>query len=131
MRHLDAIQVLFISVANESPVWHSWEIVHALDSIASLIPVFFLPKFWLGTDNDIYRNICYSPSFSFLPTDAETIVDEDSEVFIRENLLLLDIFYAEDGRQVIIHRPAYDFYSLICDIGGALALLCGASVLTR
>merc|ERR1719209_95677 len=63
-------------------------------------------------------------------SDPETIVDEDSEFFIRENLLLLDIFYAQDGRQIIIHRPAYDFYSLLCDIGGALALLCGASVLT-
>jgi len=65
-----------------------------------------------------------------LPPDTETIVDEDAESFIRENLLLVDAFFAADGRQLIIHRPAYDIFSLLCDIGGALALLCGASILT-
>ena len=87
------------------------------------LPVILVPLPYISVRNQF-------PVF-FAPADAETIVDEDSELFIRENLLLLEIFYAEDGRQIIIHRPAYDFYSLLCDIGGALALLCGASILTR
>ena len=80
---------------------------------------------------DPFIRMLFSIPTHSLSSEPETIVDEDSELFIRENLILLDIFYAEDGRQIIIHRPAYDFYSLLCDIGGALALLCGASVLTR
>ncbi len=48
----------------------------------------------------------------------------------RKNFLKLDIFYEKLGYQIIEQNPAFEFLSLLSEIGGLLGLLLGASVLT-
>ncbi len=48
----------------------------------------------------------------------------------RKNFLLVDIFYQELAYQQIEQHPAFEFLSLLSEIGGFLGPLLGASVLT-
>ena len=48
----------------------------------------------------------------------------------RENIMKVDIFFRELKHEKIIQRPAFEFESLISEVGGFLGLLLGASVLT-
>ena len=50
--------------------------------------------------------------------------------FCRENFLNLDIYYKELAVEEIIQQPAFEFLSLLSEVGGFLGLLLGASVLT-
>ncbi|XP_070552785.1 acid-sensing ion channel 1C-like [Ptychodera flava] len=54
-------------------------------------------------------------------TDVDTLLNEASVV---------DIFFQELTVHEVTQRRAYDFFSLLCDIGGALGLWLGGSVLT-
>ncbi|KAJ8297666.1 hypothetical protein KUTeg_024197 [Tegillarca granosa] len=54
-------------------------------------------------------------------------IDND---FLRQNLLKLDIFYRQMSYEQIDQQEAYDFFALICDIGGSMGLFIGASVLS-
>ena len=48
----------------------------------------------------------------------------------RENFLNLDIYYKQLSVEEIIQQPAFEFLSLLSEVGGFLGLLLGASVLT-
>ena len=48
----------------------------------------------------------------------------------RENFLQVDIFYKELSFGQISQQPAFEFLSLLSEVGGFLGLLLGASVLT-
>ena len=50
--------------------------------------------------------------------------------FFRENFILVDIFYQDLSFEVIEQNIAFEFLSLLSEIGGFLGLLLGASVLT-
>ena len=50
--------------------------------------------------------------------------------FHRDNFLKLDIFYKEIGYTLVSQTPAFEFISLLSEVGGFLGLLLGASVLT-
>lgn len=48
----------------------------------------------------------------------------------RNNFVQVDIFYQELSSEEIEQKVAFDFPSLLSEIGGLLGLLLGASVLT-
>jgi hypothetical protein len=50
--------------------------------------------------------------------------------FVKNNVVFMEFFFSDKGRQMIHHREAYGLYSLLCDVGGAMALFVGASILT-
>uniref|UniRef100_A0AAY4AYS2 Acid-sensing ion channel 4 n=1 Tax=Denticeps clupeoides TaxID=299321 RepID=A0AAY4AYS2_9TELE len=53
-----------------------------------------------------------------------------TEEYIRENFLVLDIFFEALNYETIEQKKAYDMASLLGDIGGQMALFIGASILT-
>ncbi|KPP61106.1 hypothetical protein Z043_120836 [Scleropages formosus] len=53
-----------------------------------------------------------------------------SEEYIRDNFLVLDIFFEALNYETIEQKKAYDVASLLGDIGGQMGLFIGASVLT-
>ncbi|XP_076858272.1 acid-sensing ion channel 4-A isoform X2 [Brachyhypopomus gauderio] len=53
-----------------------------------------------------------------------------SEDYIRDNFLILDIFFEALNYETIEQRKAYDVAGLIGDIGGQMGLFIGASILT-
>lgn len=50
--------------------------------------------------------------------------------FLRQNFVILEIFYSELTYEDIQTLASYDILSLLCDIGGALGLILGSTVLT-
>lgn len=50
--------------------------------------------------------------------------------FLRENFIQVDVFYPELRYEEIEQNVAFEFLSLLGEIGGFLGLLLGASVLT-
>ncbi|XP_036369729.1 uncharacterized protein LOC115224697 [Octopus sinensis] len=50
--------------------------------------------------------------------------------FLRKNILELAVFYRQLSYEEMRHQIAYNFFSLLCDIGGSMGLFLGASVLT-
>ncbi|XP_062861654.1 acid-sensing ion channel 4-A [Trichomycterus rosablanca] len=55
---------------------------------------------------------------------------QKSEEYIRENFLILDIFFEALNYETIEQKKAYDVAGLLGDIGGQMGLFIGASVLT-
>ncbi|KAM9487257.1 acid-sensing ion channel 4-A [Clarias gariepinus] len=53
-----------------------------------------------------------------------------SEDYIRENFLILDIFFEALNYETIEQKKAYDVAGLLGDIGGQMGLFIGASILT-
>ncbi|KAM4697554.1 acid-sensing ion channel 4 isoform 2-T2 [Rhinophrynus dorsalis] len=53
-----------------------------------------------------------------------------NETYIRENFLVLDIFFEALNYETIEQKKAYDVASLLGDIGGQMGLFIGASFLT-
>ncbi|XP_031749131.1 acid-sensing ion channel 4 [Xenopus tropicalis] len=53
-----------------------------------------------------------------------------NETYIRENFLVLDIFFEALNYETIEQKKAYDLPSLLGDIGGQMGLFIGASFLT-
>ena len=51
-------------------------------------------------------------------------------LYFRENFLKVDIFYPELSYEEIEQNIAFEFLSLLSEVGGFLGLLLGASVLT-
>ena len=51
-------------------------------------------------------------------------------MYSRENFLKVDIFYPELSYEEIEQNIAFEFLSLLSEVGGFLGLLLGASVLT-
>ena len=51
-------------------------------------------------------------------------------IFFRENYIKMDIFYKELSYMKIRQQRAFEFISLLSEVGGFLGLLLGASVLT-
>jgi len=49
---------------------------------------------------------------------------------LSKELAFLDIFYSQLSYVDIQTTPAYDFLTLVCDIGGALGLILGGTLLT-
>ena len=50
--------------------------------------------------------------------------------FCRHNFLTVSIYYKELTYQVVTQQKAFEFLSLLSEIGGFLGLLLGASLLT-
>ncbi len=50
--------------------------------------------------------------------------------YVRENFLQLDLYYEELSCEMVSQHVAFEFLSLLSEIGGFLGLLLGASVLT-
>ena len=48
----------------------------------------------------------------------------------RENYIKLDVFYKELSYELVKQQVAFEFLSLVSEIGGFMGLLLGASVLT-
>uniref|UniRef100_H3CJ95 Acid-sensing (proton-gated) ion channel family member 4a n=1 Tax=Tetraodon nigroviridis TaxID=99883 RepID=H3CJ95_TETNG len=55
---------------------------------------------------------------------------DKSEDYIRENFLVLDIFFEALNYETIEQKKAYDVAGLLGDIGGQMGLFIGASILT-
>ncbi|XP_068102118.1 acid-sensing ion channel 4 isoform X5 [Hyperolius riggenbachi] len=53
-----------------------------------------------------------------------------NETYIRDNFLVLDIFFEALNYETIEQKKAYDLASLLGDIGGQMGLFIGASILT-
>ncbi|KAJ7377745.1 Acid-sensing ion channel 2 [Desmophyllum pertusum] len=66
---------------------------------------------------------------SDIPHLIENYSDDYSKAY-RENLLELNIYFQELNVYFIEQQPAYDFESLLGEIGGQLGLCIGASLLT-
>ena len=49
---------------------------------------------------------------------------------LSKELTYLDVFYSQLSYVDIQTIPAYDFLTLVCDIGGALGLILGGTLLT-
>jgi len=49
---------------------------------------------------------------------------------LSKELVFLDIFYSDLNYIDIQTTPAYDFLTLVCDIGGAFGLILGGTLLT-
>jgi len=49
---------------------------------------------------------------------------------LNKELVFLDIFYSQLSYVDIQTIPAYDLLTLVCDIGGALGLILGGTLLT-
>ena len=49
---------------------------------------------------------------------------------ISKELVFLDIFYSQLNYIDIQTTPAYDLLTLVCDVGGALGLILGGTLLT-
>ena len=67
---------------------------------------------------------------------SETYLDSlatrigESADYWRKNLVGFEVFYSDMVEEVVTHTEAYTLLSLLCDIGGALGLVLGSSVLT-
>ncbi|CAJ0952148.1 unnamed protein product, partial [Mesorhabditis belari] len=57
----------------------------------------------------------------------KTQIDEDFE---KENLALVNIYLQSNAIETWTQQEEYTFWTLACDIGGALGLFLGASVVT-
>uniref|UniRef100_A0A8C2IJU5 Acid-sensing (proton-gated) ion channel family member 4b n=1 Tax=Cyprinus carpio TaxID=7962 RepID=A0A8C2IJU5_CYPCA len=55
---------------------------------------------------------------------------QKSEEYIRDNFLILDIFFEALNYETIEQKKAYDIAGLLGDIGGQMGLFIGASILT-
>ncbi|TNN73127.1 Acid-sensing ion channel 1 [Liparis tanakae] len=53
-----------------------------------------------------------------------------SEQYIKENILVLDIFFEALNYETIEQKKAYEVAGLLGDIGGQMGLFIGASILT-
>ena len=51
-------------------------------------------------------------------------------IYCRDNFVVVDIFYEELSYEEITQNVAFEFLSLLSEIGGFLGLLLGVSVLT-
>ena len=49
---------------------------------------------------------------------------------LSKELVFLDIFYSQLNYVDIQTTPAYDLLTLVCDVGGALGLILGGTLLT-
>ena len=49
---------------------------------------------------------------------------------LSKELVFMDIFYSDLSYVDIQTIPAYDFLTLVCDIGGALGLILGETLIT-
>ena len=61
---------------------------------------------------------------------SKTCVISSGSSFSSENFLQVDIFYKEISYEEINQQPAFEFLSLLSEVGGFLGLLLGASILT-
>jgi len=49
---------------------------------------------------------------------------------LSKELIFLDVFYSQLSYVNIQTTPAYDLLALVCDVGGALGLILGGTLLT-
>ena len=68
-----------------------------------------------------------------LNTNLPVINSSPKEEFcfnFRENFLQIDVFYKELSYEKIEQQKAFEFSSLLSEVGGFLGLLLGASIIT-
>ncbi len=52
------------------------------------------------------------------------------DAYWEDNLVEINVYYAVMLKEEVVHQVAYNVFSLLCDLGGALGLILGASVIT-
>ncbi len=52
------------------------------------------------------------------------------EAYWEDNLVQINVYYTDMLEEIVVHQAAYNVFSLLCDLGGALGLILGASVIT-
>ncbi|XP_038051438.1 acid-sensing ion channel 2-like [Patiria miniata] len=66
----------------------------------------------------------------YSPDDLANYTDDQSGLYIRENWILLDVFYESLNFEKYVQSEAISASALISDIGGQLGLFLGASFIT-
>ncbi|XP_071965301.1 acid-sensing ion channel 1-like [Antedon mediterranea] len=51
-----------------------------------------------------------------------------TQEYIADNLARVDIYYETLNVEEVVEQPGYEFFSIVCDLGGALGLFFGASL---
>ena len=66
----------------------------------------------------------------FSPAYAEELASLHGETaeYWMNNALVVNIYFQTMFQQTVEHSPAYSTTSLLCDLGGALGLVLGASI---
>ncbi|XP_033108980.1 acid-sensing ion channel 5-like [Anneissia japonica] len=72
-----------------------------------------------------YANI---PSYS-ISNDTQEVYNKSAE-FVKDNIVMLDVYYTEITKQVFKQTKAMTFSALLSDIGGQLGLFVGVSFIT-
>ncbi|XP_035500125.1 acid-sensing ion channel 1-like isoform X2 [Scophthalmus maximus] len=101
-----------------------------------------MPDFLVERDNDfcVCETPCnmtrYSKELSFVKIPSKASAKylakkyNKSEQYIKENILVLDVFFEALNYETIEQRKAYEVAGLLGDIGGQMGLFIGASILT-
>ena len=81
------------------------------------------------------KEITYTTSVSAAPASEFTLdyvarTSNRSKEFFRKNLALLSIYFEDISVSTITQQEAYNGFALMSDIGGALSLVLGATVLS-
>ena len=58
------------------------------------------------------------------------IGNDITEEFVRNEFAMVEIFYSQLAYEEIVTIPSYTILALACDIGGAMGLILGSTVLT-
>ena len=81
------------------------------------------------------KEITYTTSVSAAPASEFTLdyvarTSNRSKDFFRKNLAMLSIYFEDISIYTITQQEAYNSFALMSDIGGALSLILGATVLS-
>ncbi|XP_031568816.1 acid-sensing ion channel 1A-like [Actinia tenebrosa] len=84
------------------------------------------------------EEITYQSSTTYSKYPSETLLHvlkdrfnlNESETYLKSNLVNLRIGFADNTHQVFTEYPSYDGESLFADLGGSMGLLLGCSILT-
>ncbi len=69
--------------------------------------------------------------YCFWSTNSKTdLLERICLFFHRDNFLKVDIYYPTLSKEIIEQNPAFEWASLLGEVGGFMGLLLGASVLT-
>ena len=63
-------------------------------------------------------------------TMLTTFTQQEVEAHVRDEYVIMNIFFSDFSYMEVSVMPAYSFMSLLCDIGGALGLILGSLLLT-
>ncbi|XP_072039677.1 uncharacterized protein [Amphiura filiformis] len=88
------------------------------------------PYVYIGTFNWIYAHMYASVTGMAHFTDQTSDLSVVTTEYMSKNFVHVDVFYGDLKVERISENPSYVFFQLICDLGGALGLFFGASLLS-